>query len=61
MLQLLQLLSALAALVVLARTIGWVLNRATSPPVCPRCGNGSWILLEDTAKECRNCGQTFFG
>ena len=33
----------------------------SSAPVCPRCGNDSWILLEDMAKECRNCGQTFFG
>jgi ribosomal protein S27AE len=61
MLQLLQLLSALAAVVALAKAIGWVIGRTTSATVCPRCGNGSWILLEDMAKECRNCGQTFFG
>jgi hypothetical protein len=60
MLQLGQLLTAMAALVGLASAIGWALNRTTSPPVCPRCGSGSWILIDDS-KECRNCGQMFFG
>jgi hypothetical protein len=59
MLQLVQLLTALAALGALATAIGWALSRTTDPPVCPRCGHGSWIL--DDAKACRNCGQMFSG
>jgi hypothetical protein len=60
MLQLVQLVTSVAALVALAKAMGWVISRTTAPPVCPRCGNGSWILVDD-AKECRNCGQMFSG
>ena len=37
----------------------WALRRYLPPVTCPNCGSTSWLQIDDSTKECRDCGRMF--